>query len=74
MAYKNIPATGRRANPRDPMRFITKQPSGNYTVRIYITELGYQVSFGTYKSLEEAQHNRDINEYRYRRLLPAKQG
>ena len=54
-----------RAPLNDPLRYIRKIPSGKYMVRIWITELDYQVGFGTFDSLEKTQFIRDRAEKSY---------
>ena len=49
------------------MKYIDPTPAGNWKVRIYIIELGYQVYFGTYADLDEAKRVRDLEDIRYKK-------
>jgi hypothetical protein len=41
------------------MRYIRQKPYGKFEVRLWIAQLGYQVSFGTFPTFDEAKHARD---------------
>ena len=50
----------------NPMRYLQKTPSGKWNVRLYIRELGYQVYFGTFDKLDDAQRERNRQVIRLR--------
>lgn len=53
-----------RSKLTDSMRYIRQKPYGGFEVRLWISQLGYQVSFGTFPTLDEAKHARDRAEAR----------
>jgi hypothetical protein len=46
------------------MRYIRQKPYGRFEVRLWISQLGYQVNFGTYTDLDEAIRVRNREEAR----------
>ena len=55
-----------RSSIDDELRYLQKTPSGKWNVRLYIRELGYQVYFGTFDNLNDAQRERNRQVIRLR--------
>ena len=53
-----------RSSVKDEMRYLRKNTAGSYEVRLWVSELGYQVNFGTYADLDEAIRVRNREEVR----------
>lgn len=55
-----------RASIDDDFRYLQKTPSGRWNIRLFIRELGYQVYFGTFDNLNDAQRERNRQVIRLR--------